>query len=104
MCAEDGVSPCNEGLEPAGGICTAPPPCGAAGEICCPPDDGCDSPSLACVSGTCTPCGALGEPVCTGVPPPPSSPHTAATRKYSHLVHCRSLGVQSLRLNSHACL
>ena len=63
------MSPCNEGLEPSGGICALI--CGDAGWPCCEGDT-CKVDGLTCISGTCSDCGSDGEPVCSGVHPIPT--------------------------------
>ena len=76
--AEDGVSPCNEGLEDSDGTCEVID-CGDKGEACCA-GDSCNMDTLSCSAGTCLPCGTVGLRVCTGAPP---ARYSRPTLRYS---------------------
>ena len=83
--AEDGVSPCNSGLEDRDSICDAID-CGDKGKACCP-DDSCNEASLFCSAGTCLPCGTTGIQACTG--PPRTPPRHPCTRPASRIAALR---------------
>lgn len=65
-CCRDGSPPCGNGLTcSASGSCVVT--CGGNGQPCCTSGNPCGT-FLGCFSGTCRPCGDIGQTCCPGLP------------------------------------